>query len=487
MQWTIVSRLHNAAFVDEATYIVAGRLQHAADRAGALPNFSAYFSGAPALYPPLAAWADRLGGLDGARLLNLVLVWVATLAVYAVGRRVFRDRVAGVLGAAVFAVQAPVLFIARIATVDAPSVAALGLALAVALGGRTERERALFASLGGALAGLAVGFKYAALLYLPSLVVVVALAPGGRSKAVCSRGLLVLVGTLVACGAVVAFGGRELIDGFISTTATRLAPSGGSVVDILRFAATLGGAAALVALPALLLSSPVSVVTRVVLFATAFLAPMYHARLHEFTSLHKHVAFGALFLAPLAGGSLGAGVKWMVAQWRRGHGMFASGVAAAVALLSYRSVLRPSVVWAERLYAYAPQPAGVARLAVRSFVTRDSHILDEEPDLGAFYLPETAYAQWSHPYDFVYHASDGRSLRGREGHLEAVRAGYFDVVLLRYGPQRAWARAVEAELLASQPRYRLARRFPFTLDDGAGHFELWVRSDSARTRDEHRR
>lgn len=482
-QWAWLARLQNAAFVDEATYIVAGRLQHDARPGTALPAFATYFSGAPGLYPPVAAWAERIGGLEGARTVSVVLVWAATLAVFAVGARLFDDLATGVLGAAVFAVQAPVVFLARLATVDAPSLAMLAVALAVALGGRTQRARLVHALVAGAALGVAVGFKYAALLYWPSMAVIAALNGAGGARSAIERAAALVIGAGLVLWLVVAVGGSELITGFATTTFARTAPSGGSGVDILRFAATLGGALTVLALPAVLLRAPVSVPARLTLVVTALLAPLNHARLHEFTSLHKHVAFGALFLAPLAGWTLRSAVDALVARWRRRHTVLAATSGAALLLALYRVMIFPAVEESERLYAYAPQSAAAARLALRPLVTRSAHFLDEEPDLGAFYLPATEYTQWSHPYDFAFRTADGRALRGRDAHVAAVREGYFNAIVLRYGPQRDWARAIEAELLAAQPRYRLARRLPFTLADGPGEFELWVRSDVPGARD----
>ena len=48
-----------------------------------LPQFPAYFSGAPVIYPPLGALADSVGGLAGARILSLVFMLGATVALWA--------------------------------------------------------------------------------------------------------------------------------------------------------------------------------------------------------------------------------------------------------------------------------------------------------------------------------------------------------------------------------------------------------------------
>ena len=62
----------NTAYIDEATYLWAGHLEIAHWLHGApVPLFQTWFSGAPVVYPPIAAVADSLGGLIGARILSL--------------------------------------------------------------------------------------------------------------------------------------------------------------------------------------------------------------------------------------------------------------------------------------------------------------------------------------------------------------------------------------------------------------------------------
>ena len=71
----------DTAFEDEATYLWAGHLEWAHVLHGTpLPQFPAYFSGAPVLYPPIGALADSVGGLTGARILSLIFMLGATVA-----------------------------------------------------------------------------------------------------------------------------------------------------------------------------------------------------------------------------------------------------------------------------------------------------------------------------------------------------------------------------------------------------------------------
>ncbi len=481
-QWSLTRTLQNDVFVDEATYAVAGRLIHDAhDVHGAgLPAFATYFSGAPHLYPWLAAWADRAGGLEGARLTSFVCMVIAMLAVYVTSRQLFRDRLSGVLAAAIFAVQGPVLFLARLATFDAPSVALLSVAIAAcACSAHQKRHAAEIAwlALAGACIGMASVVKYAALLYLPAVVLfAIALAP----RRWLLRSLVVGLSALLVAGVLVSLGNaREIATGFLTTTLTRVAPSGGRADDILAFAAQLGGVVGLLAITVLVSPRPVSRWAVVTLLLFALAAPLNHARLHEFVSLHKHVAFSLVLLAPLAGRAVAIGARWIQFQFEERSAALALAVASVSLVLLVRGNLIPSINVAHRLFTYWPNLTRRAYLALRPVASPESRVLSEEPDIGFYYLGDKiSYAHWTHPYFFDYNGAVAKGVSDDSIPRRAIRDGYFTAVVLRYGPQRAWAHRIEEELLRSQPRYRLAVRLPFQLADGPSFYEVWVRSDA---------
>src|ERR1700728_3478107 len=74
----------NTAFQDEALYLRAGHLEWAHWlHHTPIPDFPAYFSGAPVIYPPLGALADDVGGLVAARILSLCFMLGATSLLWA--------------------------------------------------------------------------------------------------------------------------------------------------------------------------------------------------------------------------------------------------------------------------------------------------------------------------------------------------------------------------------------------------------------------
>src|SRR6202044_4292460 len=80
----------DTAFQDEAEYLWAGHLEWAHLLHGTpLPQFPAYFSGAPVIYPPLGALADSIGGLTAARVFSLVFMLGATITLWFVFDRLY--------------------------------------------------------------------------------------------------------------------------------------------------------------------------------------------------------------------------------------------------------------------------------------------------------------------------------------------------------------------------------------------------------------
>jgi putative flippase GtrA len=132
----------NTAFSDEANYLWIGRLLTAHWlRKTAWPSAYAYESlnGSPIIYPPIGAFADRLGGLAGARILSLLFMLGATVLIYLTTSKLL-DRTAAVFAAGLWAFSEPVMRLA-FATIDPLSVflTALSAWLIVEAGFRRRR------------------------------------------------------------------------------------------------------------------------------------------------------------------------------------------------------------------------------------------------------------------------------------------------------------------------------------------------------------
>ena len=213
----------DTAFQDEATYLWAGHLEWAHWLHGApIPPFPTYFSGAPVIYPPLGALADSAGGLAGARVLSLVFMLGATVALWDAAGRLYGRR-AAFFAAALFAVSGPALHLGAFATYDALSVLLVALAAwcVIRAGDRGEGTGWMVAA--GAALAVANAAAYSSALFD---LVVLALAlltacPAGRRLAArrCAT-LLIVVVVLVTAGLLI--GGSDYLTGVEQTTLARV-------------------------------------------------------------------------------------------------------------------------------------------------------------------------------------------------------------------------------------------------------------------------
>lgn len=465
--------LQNTAFQDEALYLYAGRqyFNWLIGGSSVTEPYALYFSGLPYLYPPLAGALDALGGLELARLLSLICMLTATAALYLAGAALFGWSV-GLLGAALFAVQAPVIFLGRLATYDAPSLMLLAVALALA----TRAERAgweRWAWMLGPLLLLAVATKYAALLFVPSVVAVATLQARQRGPGPAVIAIVLPISMAAALCAVIglmfAHHFQDILVGLRSTTTNRetlfqmprfeLAGRAFAIGGVLLL---LSGAGAVLAARNVLRATLVTV-----LLATALLPIGYHIFFAEAISMHKHIAFGMVFAAPLAGlftARLGGLVRQrFMARWP---------AALGVALLLFALALPQ----AQAFYAEWPRSDMMIH-ALRTQVRPGAgRILAEESEVPRYYLQDVvAFWQWNHLYWFYYTDRSGQPLQGEEAYRAAIAEGYFELVVLRYGPNSVLAHKID-DGLKNGGQYELLTRIPFSTTFGEGDYWIWRRA-----------
>jgi len=215
LQSLLSLRLVNTAFQDEALYIYAGHRQisHLLHGTPLYDNYSSYFSGAPGLYPIVAGWLDGLGGLALVRSFSLLCMLAATLTVYWLTDRWFGA--GGIYAAALFAVAGPVVFLGHLATFDAPALALLAAATALA----TQSARRTWWALVGIapVLVLAMYTKYAAALFVPSVLGLLAVETRRRHgwRAVAARVSIVASATATCAVAVLWLSSDALRRGIV--------------------------------------------------------------------------------------------------------------------------------------------------------------------------------------------------------------------------------------------------------------------------------
>ena len=487
LQAVLSLRLQNTAFEDEALYLYVGRLETAHLFHGApLPgSYAAYFSGAPVLYPVLAAALNAVGGLALARALSLVEMLAITAMLYSCARFLFNERTA-LCSAALFSVAMPVLFLGNFATFDATCLFLLATTATIAV--RTSRSRWPLFLLAAPAAALAVAVKYAGLLFVPTIAVLPILAgwPAMRGWAGRRRAWLAVVYPVAFCAVVggllyagLRFGGRDYLTALSSTTTARAAGTT-PALTVLRESAEWGGIIAALAAfgtvayarrvrtePDELIAPAGGPVRRAVLGAvltgTALLAPAYQLHLHTDISLHKHVGFGLFFAAPMAGLGL---ARLVGDHFRRPQiGIAAWSAALAIGMMQSANV-------------YHGWPAsGPFVKALSVYLKPGARYLVEVPEVPAYYLEGRRDAQASQFYStfsITYPGHDGQVLTGIAGFAAAVRAGYFHVIAYNGDVTPPTDTAI-ASILAKSHVYRLAKVVHLTDSAGPVTYRIWVK------------
>lgn len=411
--------LNTNAFEDEGLYVYTGHRMIAHLLHGTfLPQYpGAFFSGAPGLYPVLAAMADSIGGLEAARDVSLFFAVVTTIAVYGIGNRLF-GRAAGIIGAGCFVLCGSVIYISHFATYDSMMMALVALAAWLAIVS-AQRDGLAWGPLVAVLLALAFLTKYAGAAYAP-IVIAIAIVVGfplyGRK--ILRRGIFTAIATLVIAYSVIELWGRSMVPGIRSTTSSRTVLSPATPTFLLKEVAMWVGPWLLLALIGGLFRLRRQALLVALLLIGAIIGPLDQVHIGEATSLAKHVAFGIVFAAPLIGDLFARGL-------RRATG---ARVATGAALVAVLAVLASSGL----RYSHQFMTGWVDDAPLRPVL---ANVIAQHPDqkiLGERYSPQryelrttTKPNQW---YDTYYFSYDGKV--NEPAYAEAIDQHYFGVIYL---------------------------------------------------------
>jgi hypothetical protein len=486
LQAVLSLRLHNTAFEDESLYLYAGHmeLQHLLHGTALQGAYASYFSGSPVLYPVAAAALDQLGGLAAARALSLFEMLATTVLLYSLTRRLFNERI-GLCAAAFFAVTESVIFLGNFATYDATCLSLLALAAWIMV--RTAGLRWPVFLLAALPAALAVGVKYAGLLFVPTIAVLPVLAgwpERGRRVLWYPAAFGVAVAGLLF--AALRLGGKSYMTAISSTTTNRaqgLTPN----TTILREAAEWGGvlfAAAVIGTIAYVWrvrTEPDEKIAPsggrfrrtalgVVLTGTALLAPAYQAHLHTDISFLKHIGFGLFFAAPMAGFGL---ARVMGDYFRRPQ----FGIAA------WSLALVLGMVQSGYLFHSWPSCQPFVS-AFAKHLKPNSRYLVEVPEVPIYYLmgrQDAQPKQFTSTFYILYKNKKGQILTGPAGFTAAVQDGYFQVIAFSNTVTLAADGSLEKALKASRAYYQAAD-VHLTDSFGPVDYHIWVKRASSPAR-----
>ena len=479
LQAILSLRLHNTAFEDEALYIYSGHmeLQHLLHGTALQGQYASYFSGSPVLYPVAAGFLNGLGGLTAARMFSLAEMLSITTLLYSMSRRLFNERIA-LCAALLFSVCESAIFLGNFATYDATCLFLLALAAWIMV--RTAGFRWPVFLLAAPVAALAVGVKYAGLLFVPTIAVLPALA-GWPLR---GRRVLLYPPVFVAAVAGLLYGGLRLggkaYVTAISSTTTQRAQGLTPVTTLLKEAAEWGGVIFVLAVigtiayvrrvrtePEELIAPAGGRFRRLclglLLTGTALLAPVYQAHLHTDISFQKHIGFGLFFAAPMAGLGL---ARLLGDHYRRPH--------IAVGVWSLALVL--GLVQTTHMYQVWPNSTQFVR-TFSAYLKPHARYLVEVPEVPIYYLlghKNAQPSQFTSTFYINYRNSKGVLLTGTVGFTAAVDAGYFQVVAYNNEITGA-ADAVLALALSASKDYYLAAEIHINDVFGPGDYFIWVK------------
>jgi len=465
-------RLRNDAFLDEATYIMAGRtmLGRLAQGDWSSVPYASYFSGAPYLQPPLAALFDGFGGLGMARAFSLLCLLLTTLFMAAgLARAVGREVAIG--AALAFVTQGTVQFVGHLATPDAPAllVLAVGLGIAFAATPRYSELSAIGIGICAVIAGLT---KYGALAYAPVLAMVLAVRiwqASNLQRAVIALLLSAVTGTAVLW-VVFRLDNGMLIDAVWFTTLERPFSQRFDAAVIWGKVLEYGGILLAMVVYGVVQRRLHGALVAVLLFGV-LVAPLQHARLGELVSLHKHVAFSALFAAPIAGVALVRlyeGLENAIRYRGRDSRSVLSVLAVGSALLI---IVAPGIAQAGALYSTWPRGSGTVYRDAARGLSPTARVLTEEKDLGAYYGSNVDEKQWF-GRSSGYPRPDGTVVVGDTAAIFALQDAAFDRVVLRFDRTHRWARGIDS-LLTADPRYVVRETVRYRLPGEDGAFIVW--------------
>ena len=473
----------DTAFEDEAAYLWAGHLEWSHWLHGTpIPHFPAYFSGAPVIYPPLAAVADNLGGLTAARVLSLIFMLGVTVLLWATASRLAGRR-AAFFASAMFAVASPTLHLGSFATYDALALMLTSLAAWLVVQATVRQATPMVSDATGWMAAAGVCLALAnATAYTSALLdpVVILLAlvtsfprPGGKVAAIRVATITVVTGVLLTAG--VLAGGSFYATGVSSTTLARVAGTD-SPLAVLRQSWSWTGLIVVVALCGVVMSFLTAETAARrwllgLLTVAALIIPAEQARLHTLDSLAKHVDVGIWFAAIAAGYAVD---KLITAAASHHRTVTASAVVVALAF--------PLTLGADQARALAtawPDSTSLIAILGREMNQGAGRLLVEDPSIAEYYLPAGRdWERWSSTRNITLpngastggpSASAGVTGPGNAGTFaEYITRGYFSLIALNFADTTALDHQLATDL-KHNPRYHLIQVIPY----GTGTYVLW--------------
>jgi Dolichyl-phosphate-mannose-protein mannosyltransferase len=474
----------NTAFLDEALYLYVGSQELGHWLYGSqIQEFQTFLSGSPALYPPIGAIANALGGLAAARILSLLFMLGTTGLLYGTTGRLF-GRPAAALGTALFATLGVTQFLSAFATYDPMALFLLTLSAYLVIGYQRD-DTLMSATLVNAVApvvlGLADATKYAAVLWNPVIIGLAGFGPvlGGQTwRYGLRRAASFTVVLLAVLGAGLMVGKSDYITGIKYTTLDRSQqlPGMGQPAS-LAFHDTwlwIGVVLVLAAIGLFIASVGASqgrrgatIAVGSLLLIGLFAAPVEQARLGTTVSLQKHLVFGAWFGCILAGYALRSVLRWRV-----------------LVAIAYTFVLAAGAWYyadqASQLY-HRWQPINMTFIReLRSMVQpgQQRYLLDENVYLISYYTADGINSlQWKNSAQYSYtDPQTGKTLLNGPAFADAIRRRAFTLIVLNFAGILGDNRANDLDVvsdIAHYGGYHVVGYLPPSLIGSSSDYTVW--------------
>lgn len=183
---------YNSPFYDETFPIVLGRQLLSGEPCPGCP----YMTGSVLIQPVIVAFGDSIGGLHGARAMNILFGLALTLVIYLTARVLFNDERLGLIAAAIFVCSGQTLYLMKLATYDMIAAFFLGSAFLLLIVAEKTNSNAyrIVALLEGSIAlFLASITKFLLPIFIPPLVLYVLVKHGQLKTALyCILPLMIL-------------------------------------------------------------------------------------------------------------------------------------------------------------------------------------------------------------------------------------------------------------------------------------------------------
>jgi hypothetical protein len=471
----------NTAFSDEGLYLWSGTLEWQHWLHGTslktLPDFPAYFSGAPTVYPPIGALANHFAGLAGARVLSLGFMLIANVLLFLTTRRLF-SRNAGIFASGVFAATAATQYLGAFATYDAMALMLISLSawLTVAAAQRSLVGALFLGASSGVVLAIADTAKYAATLWDPAVIALAVLVSwkfSGRlwqGVVVGCMCLSVVVATIIID---LRLGGHSYWLGIVSTTLSRQQGTSSALGITVVSLGWVGLVAGLALVGAVVVTKTYrdlpTRLTAWVLTGAVALAPANQARIHVFTSLFKHVGFGAWFAAVVAGVALAA-LPEAVPKAKR-----AKALQTAVAAVVGVSVV--GILLAGAHFTNWPNSTKFT-VAMRSVLAhvRGPVLASDNGNVIEYYLPSESSREYFYGTGY-FRYQDPRTrdyLVDAPAYAEAIKRRFFDVISLNFDDSAPAEVQIAADI-KKYGGYRLVNTLPYRLGRMDTAFRIWVK------------